>query len=91
MDDSTDEVHAILSHLNLLNHEEAFRENGIETWDDIALLTREDLSELGIVKIGERNRLLALVKSRQPQPTPPSNEGTKRKGGKDDDNIAAAL
>uniref|UniRef100_A0A6U3Q6A7 SAM domain-containing protein n=1 Tax=Ditylum brightwellii TaxID=49249 RepID=A0A6U3Q6A7_9STRA len=55
----------ILQSLSLSHHANTFDEHGIESSEDVRLLSREDLSALGVVKIGEQNRICAWIKRRK--------------------------
>lgn len=55
----------ILQSLSLLHHAKTFDENDIKSSEDVQLLSREDLSALGVVKIGEQNRICAWIKRRK--------------------------
>jgi hypothetical protein len=58
-------VEKLLHSLALGPHVDTFRINGIVTLHDVEILTREDIIELGVQKIGERNRLLDWITKRR--------------------------
>jgi len=55
----------ILKSLNLSHHAKIFDDSGIKSSEDVQLLSREDLLALGVVKIGERNRICAWIENQK--------------------------
>eukprot|EP01052_Picozoa_sp_SAG31_P028045 SAG31_NODE_2673_length_5268_cov_2.551944_6_plen_102_part_00 len=55
--DALEPAASVLAGLGLSDYEAAFACENILTAEDVAILTREDLQELGL-KIGDRNRVL---------------------------------
>jgi len=51
------DINKVLQQLRLNHHENAFQENGIATIADMKLLSAEDIREIGVTILGERNRL----------------------------------
>lgn len=55
------QVDQVLLELGLQQYANSFKENSIETVHDLKLLSTQDLKEIGLVKIGERNRLKSWI------------------------------
>jgi len=62
------DVDGLLRDLGLEMHIEAFRDNAIDA-ETLALLTDDDLKELGIAKLGHRRKLLSAIANLASAPT----------------------
>lgn len=63
-----DPMSQALQELRLTSYEQLFRENAIETREDLCNLSIEDVKEIGVTKIGDRNRLLSWIESQRSLP-----------------------
>lgn len=54
-------IEGLLQSLDLGRHSDSFRDNGITKIEDAELLSKQDIVDLGVDRIGERNRLLKWV------------------------------
>ncbi len=69
------DVSAWLNGLGMGDHAPSFADNEIEA-ATLSELTAYDLKELGVVKLGQRKRLLAAIAALgQPEPPPPRTTG----------------
>lgn len=63
-----DPMSQILQELRLSAYEKNFRDEEIKTLEDLRNLSLDDIKEIGVTKVGDRNRLLQWINTQNSQP-----------------------